>query len=289
VRHAAGQPAHGFHLLCLAELLLEPALRGDVLAHLQVVGRASLLVAHRTDGGFLFVGRAVLAPLMEDPVPFVAAAQGVPEQRVLLGFRVVGFEDAVGLADNLRERIAGELGEPPVGVLDLPFEVGDDNHRRNLLDDQRHFAEIELGAPMRPPGVRVTQFAPDSWSESVQPVFRHVVVRPGPHDLGGEVFTDRPRDQNERQVAVAIVDQRQRLEPAELRHLEVGQHHVPRLGGKRRRHVDGRLHPAPRHLDPGPLQLANGEFGVDVRVVGDERLQRDSAHRSPAVSFTVSQ
>ena len=31
------------------------------------------------------------------------------------------------------------------------------------------------------------------------------------------------------------------------------------------------------------------EFGVDVRVVGDERLQRDTAHRSTAVSFTFSQ
>jgi len=42
---------------------------------------------------------------------------------------------------------AGDRGEPGIGVLDHPVEVGDDDHRRALLDGARELAHLLLGPP----------------------------------------------------------------------------------------------------------------------------------------------
>jgi hypothetical protein len=74
VRDAAGQPAHGFHLLGLAQLLFQGAALGDVLGE----------------------------QLEEDGVGFVA--EGAPERRTLMTLRSRRVQSALRPWNFCRER-----------------------------------------------------------------------------------------------------------------------------------------------------------------------------------------
>jgi hypothetical protein len=71
VRYAAGELAHGLHLLRLAELLLHLPTLGDVFLHRDEVGHL-LPLLHRCDRGELPKQLAVLLLVEKLPAPHAA-------------------------------------------------------------------------------------------------------------------------------------------------------------------------------------------------------------------------
>ena len=98
------------------------------------------LVAQRGDGGRLPVDAAVLAFVVEGAPPLLARQQGVPHRLVILGRLVAALEDARILTDGLRSRVAGNLLELRIDVLDDAVDRGDDDRGRTLFQRAPQFS-----------------------------------------------------------------------------------------------------------------------------------------------------
>src|SRR5712691_9221468 len=105
---SAGEPAYGFHLLGLAELLLEGAAFGDVLGK-QLEEDGVAVFAEGASGEAHVDGSAVLAyPVGGQAIEFLQGPEVVRQAEPLLG---IGIEVGEILADQLRTRLVAQHGD----------------------------------------------------------------------------------------------------------------------------------------------------------------------------------
>ena len=124
VGDAARQPAHGLHLLGLAQLLLQFLLGGNVGLQRNVGGGLARGVLQREDVGLHGKGGPVLAPVDDAPGPRNTLLQAGPHAgivflRVLPAFKQVGRPPK-----RLRRGIAGHFFEGLVHIGYLSVRVG---------------------------------------------------------------------------------------------------------------------------------------------------------------------
>jgi hypothetical protein len=124
------------------------------------------------------------------------------------------------LPQLVHERIAAVR----VGNRRISREVLHERAEAGFAHAQRH-----LGVRLGVPGFGFLQRAPDDGREALKPVLEHVVGRAGLHRLHGTLFTDRARDENERNVGNALPGDAQRGHAVQVgRHAEIAEDYVGR-------------------------------------------------------------
>ena len=118
---------------------------GDVFLDRQIMRRLSLVIVNRQDGGFFPEQLAILSLVAQPATPFLAGQQGLPKPLIDLGRRFTGLEKARILANGFIRCVAGVLDKPRIDVLDEPFEVGNDDRDRALLDGLQQLVDFLLG------------------------------------------------------------------------------------------------------------------------------------------------
>ncbi len=101
------------------------------------MGDVALAVDDGRDGGRFPVQLPVLLAVAEFAVPGASRVDGGPQSLVFGRWRRSRFEDARILAQRLGSRIAGQLQELGIDVLDAALQIGDDDARRALLNCHR--------------------------------------------------------------------------------------------------------------------------------------------------------
>ena len=100
------------------------------------MGDVALAVDDGRDGIRFPVQLPILLAVAEIAVPGASRADGGPQSLVFGRWRPSRFEDARILAQRLGSRIAGQLQELGIEVLDAALPIGDDDARRALF--RRH-------------------------------------------------------------------------------------------------------------------------------------------------------
>ncbi len=238
VRDPARELADRVHLLRLAELLLRSSERDDG-------GDVPEVADDRSDGG---IGEKISARDFE-PSRGPVLVQGAELEIEALG-RV--FEDP---RQSVRNRLAIvgmaeiERGTPQEGgrgategglsgrahVDDHPACVRQRDHLRALLDEgteERFVVSAELLAPAeRGPCVatrlRLANLSFDACGQAGELVFEDEVVGARAHRFDRRLFSDAPRDDDERDVELLLPQNLERGRGAEARHRPVAQNDVP--------------------------------------------------------------
>ena len=137
----------------------------------------------------------------------------------------------------------------------------------------------------RPPplasSLRLAQLALDRRHQPGEIPLHDVVVRTGLHRGHRRLLADPARHDQERQVEPAGLEHGQRLGGAEVRHVVVGDHDLPRVLGERVAHGVRRVHAHRRRLVPAAPQLVDEEGRVVLGVFDDQDAERRARHRRP--------
>jgi len=118
----------------LLQGLLRPLLGGNVLLDAHKMGDLTMRIADRRDGRRSPVIAAVLFPVVKDALPDPSGADGLPEGPVLPFGHPSRFQDPGIFPYGLRRRIAGNLREPGIHIIDPAVGRGND-HRHGALHD----------------------------------------------------------------------------------------------------------------------------------------------------------
>ena len=136
-------------------------------------------------------------------------------------------------------------------------------------------AERLVGTSPLAPHLDFAQLALDSRYEPAQMVPGHEILGARAHDLDRGLFAHAARDDDERDVELLLLNQRQRGRPAELRQDGVGDDQVPGFLLERGLHRLTRLDAPAHHAVPAQLELAFDQ----ARVVGAALHQQHSQRR----------
>ena len=155
---------------------------------------------------------------------------------VLLGEEIeIRLADRIGgiaQPEALRHRVV-DPDEAALPVLEIDV-VGDRPEQIGHecpLQCQRLLSPLALA-----PGFCVAQFALHGGHQARELAFDDVIVGARLHHLHGHVLADRARHDDGRKVLATRLQQLQRGQPAEARHLVVGDDEVPRLAVQCRLH-----------------------------------------------------
>jgi len=277
-----------------------PRVRAQVHQHLLELGRVGLDVQGRRGQlqpqlrargqrrpkqaeGFLHDGleRDVLQLLRPAP----AEGQDLPHQvaRAQAGLldlaegglcRMAGFQLGHGELD-----VAQDGAEDVVEVVrDAAGQGAERFHLLGLVQLRLEAAQLGLGLAVGRAARGLRQLALERRPEPPQVLLHHVVVGAGLHRGDRGLLADRPRDEDERDVHAGVAELGQRVEPAEARHAEVGNHRVPGAFEQRlaqRRQV---LHAPAFRGEAGLAELPHGQPEVVLGILDREDLDRALVH-----------
>ena len=204
-----------------------------------------------------------------------ADARGDVLQHAIAGVmaqRIVDLLEAVEIQQQQRQRRVGARGgaqrlretilqQQPIG------QIG----QRVVMGEIRQPA---LEAPALAPRARVEQLAFDRRGQGIQPVPQNVVARTDPHAGHRRFFSPGLRDEDERQVGVALTHEIEDRAGWKRRQGEIGNRDIPRLPiqrvGERGRIVDPLVH----DVVAAVVERAHHERLVGRRVVNQQEPEQ---------------
>ena len=124
--HPAGKPSYGFHLLRLAELLLELIFVRDIAFHGDEVENLAIAAHNWGNRGLLLIQTAVPPPVGEMAAPDFPADQGVPHLAIECGILHSAFQYLGIQSDRFVAGIAGSSFKRWIDVLDGAGAVCDE-------------------------------------------------------------------------------------------------------------------------------------------------------------------
>ena len=268
VRDAASQSAHRLHLLRLHQLLLQPSLLRDVAHERLIILDLAIGIAYRPHAELHGQGATVLAlPGRLDFVVFVIGI-GIPLQQAP-ALRRVGVHVARHVEpQQLRGGVVAEHADQG-GIHRQEPAL-----RARAIDPDGRMLDqglvARLGGAQRRAPFRLAQLALDRGEEALELPFSHPIVRARLHGGHSHLFADRAGNTDERDVEATLAHQRQRREPAEMRHAVVADHEIPTLAIERGRHGGGARDSLMNGLVSAALQLADEQQRVVLGVFGNQ-------------------
>jgi len=263
-------------LLALAQQILGVFARGDVLhrhhqphlpvefQHAEGDEQRQLGAIFGPRGAFDRVAALLGEGLIEKDLPVGRGAK-----RAQLDHRV---------SDDLIEGVAEKVKRRGIDVIDdAVADAGDDDGQRAVVEERRE-AALARAEPLQilpagEPALGLAQLAGHRGPEAVELALEQKIVGAAAHGLDDAVFATRIGHEDEGRIEPALPVQRQRSEPAESRHLVIGQKHVPgrilQCEGKR----IGRLDAFDCGIVSGPAQLLHQRLRVLGRIFDQKQSQ----------------
>jgi hypothetical protein len=128
--------------------------------------------------------------------------------------------------------------------------------------------------PQRQAGSGMAQLAVHRCQQADQSALDEEVVSAILQRQHRGVLADGARDDDEGDVQVGALEDRQGRQGAEGRHREIGQHDLPGPFGQRQTHLGRGLHAAMADLVPTGAQVVHQQLGVALRVLDDQGAQQ---------------
>jgi len=252
---------------------------GDVLGDARDAIHDARWVAHR-EGALVHPTHGAVGP-HDAEFLVVVAERGLPARRRHAG--VVARMDRVQPG---REVGVQRLGVPSPDLLErradvheaLERRVGDPEHLRDvsreLPEQLLAVAQRRLGQAMLLAHRRFAQLPLNGRNQAGELALDDVVVRPGLHRLHRRVLADVSGDDDERQVARALLHDFQRAQPRESGHAVVGNDDVPRRLIERREHLLLGLDARVLHFVAAAPQFRQQQQHVVFAVLDEQHAQR---------------
>jgi hypothetical protein len=264
VSDAAGEHAHGVHLLGALDLGLETLSLGDVAhAHHQPLipardlGHRQLEVNHGSVAAAGLAGPAALSDVA------LEARRQQLVRRTPDDLRRGDAEDALGGGVHAHQQTARAHGEQPI---------------RDVLHDRPevHLAPAKRG--IRPAARcavnRLGALSLHRGREPGQVVLHQIVVRAGLHRRDRMGLVHRAGDEDEGHVEPALLQTGQRLDRVELRHPVVRDDDVPGRGEERLLERIRGVHAMEAHQPPLGLQRVHDQGRICLGVLDQENAER---------------
>jgi hypothetical protein len=182
-------------------------------------------------------------------------------------------------AKHFRRFVAEDRSCGAVPELDVAGLVDQDDRVvaqavHHLGEDDVRLPQLALGELARLPLRDFAQRAPQHRCEPGQARLAHVVGRTALEQLHRVVLADHAGHEDERGLGSEAVAVLQQVRAREAGELVVGEHHVPATGRQRGHELSLVAQHLQLHVRVDALQLHPQQFGVQPRVLDQQRAQR---------------